>query len=54
MKKTTGIILIIIGIIGLFLPIVQGILLIAAGLLLIGVDKEQLKKRFKKIITKFK
>ena len=47
-KKIAGIILIVIGIIGLFLPIIQGILLIIAGLLLLGVKKEQIKEWFKK------
>ena len=47
-KKIAGVILIIIGVIGLFLPIIQGVLLIVAGLLLLGVKKEQIKKWFKK------
>ena len=48
-KKIAGIILIILGIIGLFVPILQGILMIFAGLLLLGVKKEQIKKWFKKM-----
>ena len=48
-KKIAGIILIIIGIIGLFLPILQGVLLIIAGMLLLGVKKEQIKKWVKKL-----
>ncbi|MBI2653886.1 hypothetical protein HYX02_03680 [Candidatus Woesearchaeota archaeon] len=48
-KYTVGIVLIVIGVIGLFLPIIQGILLIIAGLLLMGVKKEQIKKWFKKL-----
>lgn len=48
-KKIAGVILIVIGVIGLFLPIIQGVLLIFAGLLLLGVEKEQIKKWFKKM-----
>ena len=48
-KKILGVTLIIIGIIGLFLPIIQGILLILAGLLLLGVKKEQIKKWINKL-----
>ncbi|MFH1644385.1 MAG: hypothetical protein ABIA74_04385 [bacterium] len=36
LKKVTGIILIIFGIIGSFLPIIQGFLLIAIGIALLG------------------
>ena len=56
-KKIAGIVLIVIGVIGLFLPIIQGILLIIAGLLLLGVKKEQIKgwaNRTKKWFKKFK
>ena len=52
LKKITGIILIVIGIIGLFLPIMQGILLIIAGLLLMGYKKKDIDRWIKKI--KFK
>jgi len=48
-KKVAGIILIVIGVIGLFLPIIQGVLLIIAGLLLLGVKKQQIKKWVKKL-----
>ncbi len=48
-KRIAGIILIIIGVIGLFLPIIQGVLLIIAGLLLLGVKKEQVKEWIKKL-----
>ena len=44
LKRIAGIILIIIGVIGLFLPIIQGILLILAGLYLLEVKKETIKK----------
>ncbi|MBI2660340.1 hypothetical protein HYX07_04220 [Candidatus Woesearchaeota archaeon] len=49
LKNMAGVTLIGIGIIGLFVPILQGILMIIAGLLLMGVKKEQIKKWFKKI-----
>lgn len=49
LKNMAGVTLIGVGIIGLFLPILQGILLIFAGLLLMGVKKEQIKKWFRKI-----
>ena len=49
LKKIAGVILIILGIIGLFLPILQGILLIFAGLLLLGVKTEQIKAWFRKL-----
>ncbi len=49
LKNIAGITLIGVGIVGLFLPIVQGVLLIIAGLLLMGIKKEQIKKWFKKL-----
>lgn len=49
LKNMAGVTLIGIGIIGLFVPILQGILMIIAGLLLMGVKKEQIKRWFKKI-----
>ena len=49
LKNMAGITLIGIGIIGLFIPVLQGILMIIAGLLLLGVKKEQIKKWFKKL-----
>ena len=48
LKKISGVILIVIGIIGLFLPIIPGVLLIFAGLLLLGVKKESIMKWFDK------
>ena len=48
-KKIAGITLIILGIIGLFVPILQGVLMIIAGLLLMGIKKEQIRKWFKKL-----
>jgi hypothetical protein len=52
-RKTMGIILIIIGVFGLFLPFIQGILLIIAGLLLFDEEKygkliKDIKKRYVK------
>ena len=44
-----GVALIGVGIIGLFLPILQGILMIIAGLLLLGVKKEQIRGWLKKL-----
>ena len=52
LKKIAGIVLIIVGIIGLFLPIIQGILLIIAGLLLMGVKKKDIDRWIKKIKLK--
>ena len=49
LKKIAGITLIAVGIIGLFLPIIQGVLLILAGLFLLGIKKEQIKGWFKKL-----
>ena len=40
LKKIAGISLVVLGIIGLFLPILQGILLILAGLFLLDIKKE--------------
>ena len=49
LKRIGGVLLIIIGITGLFLPIIPGILLIIAGLLLLEIKKETIKKWFKKL-----
>lgn len=49
LKNMAGVTLIGIGIVGLFLPILQGILLIFAGLLLMGIKKEQIKEWFRKL-----
>ena len=49
LKRVAGIILIAIGIIGLFLPIIQGILLILAGMFLMGIKVEDVKRWFKKL-----
>ena len=53
LKKILGVCLIILGIIGLFLPFLQGILLIIAGLLLIGVKKKTINGWIRKIKKKF-
>ena len=42
LKKAAGIILVGIGIIGLFVPILQGILLILAGLFLLGIKTDKI------------
>ena len=52
-KKIAGIILITIGIISGFIPIVQGWIFIVAGLLLLGIKKETIKKGFRKIKERF-
>ena len=49
LKNIAGIILIAIGIIGLFLPIIQGVLLILAGLFLMGIKIDDIKNWFKKL-----
>ena len=48
LKKVCGISLIILGIVGLFLPFLQGILLIIAGLTILG------DKRIIQLINKWK
>ncbi len=52
LKKILGMILIIIGIVGLFLPFLQGFLFIATGVVLIGNKK--LLKQLKKLHIKIK
>ena len=49
LKAILGTVLIIIGIIGLFLPIIPGIVIIISGLLLFGVKIEDIKKWIKKL-----
>ena len=44
LKKILGVTLIIIGVVSGFIPIVQGWIFILAGLLLLGVKKETMKK----------
>ena len=51
-KKIIGVILIIAGVLGLFLPFFQGILMILLGLALLGNHK--LKNWFIKLIDKIK
>ena len=48
-KNIAGVILIGLGIVGLFLPILQGILLILAGLFLMEIKVDDIKKWFKKL-----
>ena len=47
-RMAFGIIMLVLGIIGLFVPILQGILFIMFGLMLMGVKKSQIKKWIKK------
>lgn len=47
LKIALGVILIIVGVVGLFLPILQGVLMITAGLFLLGIKTEGVKKWFK-------
>lgn len=49
LKNIAGVILIVLGVIGLFVPVLQGILMIFGGLLLLGIKKEQIKEWFKKL-----
>jgi|SaaInlLV_10m_DNA_2_1039722.scaffolds.fasta_scaffold41784_2 hypothetical protein len=51
-KQILGIFLIIFGIVGLFLPFMQGIAFIIAGAIILG--NKQLLDFFKKIVKKFK
>ena len=52
LKITLGSTLIILGVIGLFLPIIQGILLIIAGLFLLGIQREKLNEWIMKLKKK--
>lgn len=47
LKNIAGVALISVGIIGLFLPIIQGVLLIIAGLFLMGIRIDDVKKWLK-------
>ena len=49
LKNIAGVALVGFGIIGLFVPVLQGILMIVAGLLLLGIKKRQVKRWFKKL-----
>lgn len=49
LKRTAGIALVALGIIGIFLPLIQGILLILAGLFLLEIKVEDIKKWLKKL-----
>ena len=49
LKNAAGVALIGIGVIGLFLPIVQGILLIMAGLFLMGIKLDDVRKWIKNL-----
>ena len=49
LKQFMGVILVLFGILGLFLPIVPGTLLIIAGLLLMGIKADRIKGWFRKL-----
>lgn len=49
LKNMAGVALIGIGVIGLFLPIIQGVLLIMAGLFLMGIKINDVKKWLKSL-----
>jgi len=49
LKITVGITLITLGVIALFVPFIPGILLILAGLFLVEIKIEQIKKWWKKV-----
>ncbi|MBS3105963.1 hypothetical protein J4234_06950 [Candidatus Woesearchaeota archaeon] len=49
LKNAAGVVLIGIGIVGIFLPIVQGVLLIIAGLYLMGIKVDDVRKWFKSL-----
>lgn len=49
LKSILGAILVLAGIIGFFVPIVPGIVLVAVGLFVLGIQKEQIKEWLKKI-----
>ena len=51
-KRIAGILLIIIGAVGVFLPLIQGVLFIGIGIYL--VDNEKLNNWFKKKIPQWK
>ena len=54
LKYSAGIVLIVLGIVGLFLPIVPGILLILAGLVLMEIKIDYLKKIYKRMIKRIR
>ncbi|MBS3096783.1 hypothetical protein J4480_05065 [Candidatus Woesearchaeota archaeon] len=49
LKRIAGFALVGLGIIGIFVPILQGILLILAGLFLLEIKVEDIKKWIKKL-----
>ncbi|NIS59526.1 MAG: hypothetical protein GTO13_02140 [Proteobacteria bacterium] len=48
-----GLILILLGIVGLFLPILQGVLLIVAGLGLLSIGNERLRKWIRRVTKRY-
>lgn len=53
-KKLIGVTLIVIGVIGLFVEIIEYVLLIIVGLLLLGIRKEQFMEWFNNLKTSLK
>ena len=51
-QKPLAILLIIVGVFGLFLPIIPGIVLITLGLIKLGFKEEELKKLKQKVKKK--
>lgn len=49
LKNSLGIVLVVIGVIGIFTPILPGILLIIGGLFLMGIKLEKVKEWWKKV-----
>ena len=49
LKNTLGIVLVILGIAGIFLPIIPGILLLLGGFFLLGIKMEKVKKWWQNI-----
>lgn len=49
LKTIAGIVLVVLGVIGLFLPIIQGVLLIIAGLMVLGIKTGDVKAWIRKL-----
>lgn len=49
LKNGIGIVLVILGIAGIFLPIIPGILLLLGGFFLLGIKMDKVKKWFERI-----
>ncbi|MCD6288384.1 MAG: hypothetical protein J7M12_04640 [Candidatus Hydrogenedentes bacterium] len=51
-RLVVGVLLVLLGIIGLFLPVLQGVLFICMGLALLGVDKKKLARAWSFIVER--